>query len=157
MAALRSKYLPRRRLLLPSVSRGQCVDNLAGLWESMLSLESGVAPDTGGMRIEFLTTQAEVWSNEEMARMEEFGLGMEYLNGLLPPWFYRVWGTVITIPLFKTEQRLNRLQQSQAGGGEGITGMTAPQKCCLTQPSIPGGLLKKRFPCWWKRLKIEEF
>ena len=103
MAALRSKYLARRRLLPPSVSRGQCVDNLAGLRESMLSLESGVAPGTGGMRNEFLTTLAEVWSDEEMARMEEFG--MKYLNGLLPPWFYRVWGTGTNVPLFKTEQR----------------------------------------------------
>lgn len=105
MNALRTKYLMRRRPLPPTVSRGQCVDNLAGLRESMLGLEPGVSPGTGGMRGEFLITLAEVWSEEEMTRMEEFG--MEYLNGLLPPWFYRVWGTVTTIPLFKTEQRLN--------------------------------------------------
>ena len=51
--------------------------------------------------------------------MEEFG--MEYLNGLHPSWFHRVWGTVTTIPLE---------QQPQDGGSEGIASPTAPQDCC---------------------------
>ena len=32
---------------------------------------------------------------------------MDYLNGKYPPWFYRVWGTVITVPLYKTEAQEN--------------------------------------------------
>ena len=38
-----------------------------------------------------------------MARLEEFS--MLYLTGALPPWFYKVWGSVTTVPLFKTRER----------------------------------------------------
>ena len=103
MTALRSKYPDRDRLLPLTVTRGQCVDSLTGLRESWLKLERGVSPGTGGMRNEYLTILAEVWGEEEMGRMEEFGL--LYLNGNLPPWFYKVWGTVTTVPLFKTIHR----------------------------------------------------
>ena len=40
-----------------------------------------------------------------MDRLEKFGLC--YLNGMLPPWFYRVYGAVTTVPLFKTSQKLD--------------------------------------------------
>ena len=104
-AALKKKYKPRRRDLPQSVSQGKCVDSLAGLREFMLSLEQGVSPGTGGMRNEYLICLAEVWGPEEMARMEEFG--MRYLAAQLPPWFYRVWGAVSTVPLFKTVDQIS--------------------------------------------------
>lgn len=28
-----------------------------------------------------------------------------YLGGHLPPWWYKVWGSVTTVPLFKTVER----------------------------------------------------
>ena len=40
-----------------------------------------------------------------MRKLEEFGL--LYVNGQLPPWFYKVWGIVTTVPLFKTCRRLS--------------------------------------------------
>ena len=38
-----------------------------------------------------------------MNSLEDFG--MRYLRGELPPWFYTVWLTVQTVPLYKTEER----------------------------------------------------
>ena len=35
-----------------------------------------------------------------MSLLEEFGL--LYLSGSLPHWWYRVWGCVTTVPLYKT-------------------------------------------------------
>ena len=103
MATLRAKYPDRIRPLPATVTRGQCVDNLGGLREAMLGLERGVSSGPGGLRNEHLISLAEVWGEEEMARLQEFGL--LYLNSSLPPWFYRVWGTVTTVPLYKTIQR----------------------------------------------------
>ena len=103
MATLRAKYPARARPLPASVTKGQCVDNLGGLKEAMLGLERGVSSGPGGLRNEHLVTLAEGWGEEEMERLQEFGL--LYLNSSLPPWFYRVWATVTTVPLFKTSQR----------------------------------------------------
>ena len=55
------------------------------------------------MRGEFLSCLAEVWDDESMALLEDFG--MVYLCGQLPAWWYRVWGSVTTVPLFKTVER----------------------------------------------------
>ena len=55
MAGLRSKYVARSRELPATVTRGQPVDRVAGLKETLLNLGTGTAPGTGGMRGEFLT------------------------------------------------------------------------------------------------------
>ena len=99
-AQMEAKYPARVHPLPPAVSRGQCVDNLRGLRELLLGLEGGVSPGTGGMRPEYLTCLAEVWEAEPMGRLEEFG--MRYLTGDLPMWWYKVWSTVATVPLYKT-------------------------------------------------------
>ena len=103
MAALRAKYVERGKDLPDTVTIGQPVDSLGGLKEALLSLPTGVSPGTGGLRGEFLTSLAEVWDENSMGLLEDFG--MMYLNGQLPPWWYRVWGSVTTVPLFKTEAR----------------------------------------------------
>ena len=96
---MRLKY-PDRGIPLPhAVTRGQCVDNLAGLKDSLLALKGGVSPGTGGMRNEYLICLAEVWEGADMMLLEHFG--MRYLTGQLPPWWYRVWLSVTTVPLFK--------------------------------------------------------
>jgi hypothetical protein len=97
MATLRARPLPA------SVTRGQCVDNIGGLREAILGLERRVSSGPGGLRNEHLISLADVWGQEEMGRLQEFGL--LYLNSSLPPWFYRVWSTVTTVPLYKTSQR----------------------------------------------------
>ena len=103
MEALRSKYVERGRDLPASVTRGQPVDNVSGLKDALLALGTGTSPGTGGMRGEFLTCLAEVWDEEEMSRLEDFS--MLYLTGALPPWWYKVWGSVTTVPLYKTRER----------------------------------------------------
>ena len=100
MAALRSKYTRRTEEIPAYVPKGQAVDDLRGLRESLLGLEPGKAPGAGGMRPEFLICLAEVFNNEEMDLLQDFG--MLYLNGELPAWFYKVWLSVTTAALFKT-------------------------------------------------------
>ena len=100
---MESKYPDRVHPLPNSVTRGQCVDNLKGLKELLLILEGGVSPGTGGMRPEFLTRLAEIWNEEQMRKLEDFG--MRYLNGALPMWWYKMWITVTTVPLYKTPAR----------------------------------------------------
>ena len=98
-----AKY-PERGIPLPaSVPRGQCVDSLHGIKDVLMGLEGGMSPGTGGLRPEYLTCLAEIWNQEDMAKLEEFG--MRYLNGQLPTWWYRVWLTVTTVPLHKTIAR----------------------------------------------------
>ena len=103
MAALKSKYIARSRELPASVTMGQPVDNVAGLKDALLNLATGTSPGTGGMRPEFLTTLAEVMEEGDMTKLEDFS--MLYLTGALPPWFYAVWGSVTTVPLFKSRER----------------------------------------------------
>ena len=73
------------------------------LKESLLALDPGVSPGFWGLRNEHLTCLAEVWEGDDMALLESFGVS--YLNGELPPWFYKVWGSVSTTPLFKNSKR----------------------------------------------------
>ena len=100
---MEAKYPARGHPLPGSVSRGQCVDNLRGLRGVLLDLKAGVSPGTGGMRPEFLTCLAELWSEEQMELLEQFG--MRYLTGQLPPWWYKVWLSLTTVALYKTPEQ----------------------------------------------------
>ena len=101
MAALRAKYPDRRTELSATVCKGQAVDHLKNLRQSLLSLVPGLSPGCGGLRPEFLVCLAEIWDKEEMELLENFG--MMYLNGEMPAWFYKVWQSVLTVPLFKPD------------------------------------------------------
>ena len=102
-AQMEEKYPARVHPLPLAVSKGQCVDNLRGMRDLLLTLEEGVSSGTGGMRPEYLTCLAEIWNQEQMAKLEDFG--MRYLVGELPMWWYKVWVTVATAPLYKTPAR----------------------------------------------------
>ena len=97
---MKAKYPDRGHPLPDAVTRGQCVDNLRGLRGVLLDLKAGVSPGTGGMRPEYLTCLAEVWGEEQMGLLEQFGL--RYLTGMLPPWWYKVWLSLTTVALYKT-------------------------------------------------------
>ena len=99
-AQMEEKYPERGRPLPDMISKGQCVDSLAGMREALLGLKTGISSGTGGMRPEFLTCLAEVWGEEPMRLLEQFSI--RYLMGEFPPWWYRVWLTVMTVPLYKT-------------------------------------------------------
>ena len=97
---MEDKYPPGRAPLPPTVTRGQCVDSLEGLKDVLLGLEGGQSAGSGGLRPEYLTCLSEIWGEEEMGRLQDFG--MRYLNGQLPTWWYKVWLTTATVPLYKT-------------------------------------------------------
>ena len=82
---------------------GTCMDSIPCLKETLFNLEPGVSGGFGGLRNEHLRCAAENWDNIEMYRLEDFSL--RYLNGELPPWFYKVWGSVSTVPLFKSDEQ----------------------------------------------------
>ena len=101
--AMQSKYPPRSHDMPHSVQRGICVESLPCLKITMLNLESGVAAGFGGLRNEHLRCAAQHWDDNDFCVMEEFSI--KYLNGNLPPWFYKVWGSVSTVPLFKSSDQ----------------------------------------------------
>ena len=59
--------------------------------DTLLNLGTDTSPGTGGMRF----GRTEAWPD----------FSMLYLTGTLPPWFYKVWGGVTTVSLFKTRER----------------------------------------------------
>ena len=101
MDQVRIKYPDRGRQLPATFAWGKPVDNLRGLRESMLHLERGKSSGSGGMKAEYLVVLAEMMTEQQMDLFEEFGL--RYLGGDLPAWFYKVWLSVMTVPLFKNE------------------------------------------------------
>ena len=102
-AALQAKYTQRGRDLPTHVYKGQCMDRMEGLKEDLLGLDVGVAPGFGGLRNEHLRCLGEVWDDHKFEVLETFSL--KYVNGELTPWFYKVWGSVSTFPLFKNSLR----------------------------------------------------
>ena len=68
-----------------------------------MSKRRGKAPGTGGFRGEFLQVLGDLLEEEHMRLLEDFGL--RYLHGELQAWFYIVWLTVQTVPLFKTKDK----------------------------------------------------
>ena len=98
-----SKYPARGHALPESVPKHSPVDHLRGLRDSLKALSPGSAPGCGGMRPEHLQVVGHKLEEEDMRRLEEFGLS--YLRGDLPQWFYSVWLTVQTVPIFITTQQ----------------------------------------------------
>ena len=102
MSQVRNKYPERGRSLPETVCWRKPIDNLKGVREALLNLERGKSPGTGGLRAEFLIILAEMMTEQQMESFEDFGL--RYLSGDLPVWFYEVWLSVMTVPLFKNEK-----------------------------------------------------
>jgi hypothetical protein len=98
-----SKYPERYKELPARVVRGRPVQDLKGLREALGKTGRRRAPGTGGLRAEFLHVLAECLQGPYMRLLEDWGL--RFLQGELPPWFYVVFLSVQTVPLFKTAQR----------------------------------------------------
>ena len=73
------------------------LESFRGLRETLLALEPGTSPGSGGMRPEFLVALGERMEDEEVEVLERFG--MAYVSGDLPAWFYRLWLSLQTVPL----------------------------------------------------------
>ena len=100
---LKAKYPDGRGGMPLNLGRSAPVEHLRGLRENLLSLDKTTAPGTGGLRPDYLTTLAQLMEADQMAKLEEFGL--RYASGDLPHWFYAVWLSVCTVPIFKTDER----------------------------------------------------
>ena len=102
-SAMLLKYPLRSHDMPQTVHRGTCLESLPCLKETLLNLEPGVAAGFGGLRNEHLRCAAQHWDENQINLLEDFSL--KYLNGLLPPWFYKIWGSVSTVPMFKSSEK----------------------------------------------------
>ena len=102
-AAVLDKYPPRRRPMPESVVAGHCMETISCLKETLSNLKPGVSGGFGGLRNEHLRAAAQNWDEREEGQLEEFSLS--YLNGTLPPWWYQIWGSVTSFPLYKTAEQ----------------------------------------------------
>ena len=93
----------RGRPLPDGVVQCDVVPSLAGLREALTGLDPSTAPGCGGLRPGFLSILGRKMSAEGMLRLQE--LGMKYVRGSLPSWFYVCWLSVQTVPLFKTKEQ----------------------------------------------------
>ena len=60
-------------------------------------------PHCGGLRPEYLSLLGRKMNEEGMSRLEK--LGMQYIRGTLPPWYYVCALTVQTVALYKTAEQ----------------------------------------------------
>ena len=100
---VQAKFLPRKQDLQDSVPKTKIIDSLAFLRQTLLSLEPGTSPGSGGMRPKYHVALGERLEDSDIDLLEEFGLS--YLNGDLPPWLYRLWLSLQIIPLFKSDEK----------------------------------------------------
>ena len=98
--ALKEKYPPRSHQMPDTVLAGTCLEIVPSLRDTLLNLQPGVAAGFGALRHEHLRCAAQHWEEGEEGELEQFALA--YLNGKLPPWIYKVWGSVTSVPLYKS-------------------------------------------------------
>ena len=102
-AAVLAKYPARSHAMPDTVLVGTCMETLSNLRLTLSNLQPGVSGGFGGLRNEHLRAAAQHWEEREEDMFEVFALS--YLNGNLPPWWYRVWESVTSVPLFKTAEQ----------------------------------------------------
>lgn len=100
---LREKFPPRQFKLPASVPKVAPVRSFSCLKEVLLSLEPGTSPGCGGCRPEYLKALGERMEQQEVELLEQFFLA--YTAGELPPWFYSLWLSLQTVPLFKDNKK----------------------------------------------------
>ena len=98
-----AKYPARSHPMPDTVLAGTCLETLSNLRLTLSNLQPGVSGGFGGLRNEHLRAAAQHWEEREEEVFEVFALS--YLNGNLPPWWFRVWGSVTSVPLFKTAEQ----------------------------------------------------
>ena len=96
---LTEKFPPRQRPLPDSVPKIKPIDNFKDIRTSLLSLNPGTAPGSGGLRNEYLTAWGERMEDRELKLLED--LGLAYSAGELPAWYYVVWQSLQTVAPFK--------------------------------------------------------
>ena len=82
MEQMIQKHPTRWEALRDRFKVGSPMDNLIGLWESLLDLRPGGSPGSGCLRAEYMITLTEILDDDKMGALESFGL--RYLRGWLP-------------------------------------------------------------------------
>ena len=98
---LREKFPEKQHDLPTSVPKVAAVTSFSCLQESLLALDPGTSPGSGGCRPEYLTALGERMEPQDLELLEQFFLA--YTAGELPPWFYLLWLSLQTVPLYKDE------------------------------------------------------
>ena len=82
------KHPPREAEIQQFVFKKSPLSNLRGLRDALLGLRSklGSSPGSGGCRVEYLITLAEVLETDKMQSLEDYC--SRYLRGELQPWAY---------------------------------------------------------------------
>ena len=101
--AVKTKYPARSHEMPDTVLAGTCLEAVPGLRDTLLNLAPGVSAGFGALKHEHLRCAAQQWEEGEEEQLEQFSLA--YLNGKLPPWLYKIWGSASSVPLFKTVER----------------------------------------------------
>ena len=96
---LTEKFPPRQRPLPDSVPKIKPIDSFKDLRTSLLSLNPGTAPGSGGLRNEYLTALGERMEDRELQLLED--LGLAYSAGELPAWYCVEWQSLQTVAPFK--------------------------------------------------------
>merc|ERR1719318_311781 len=79
------RKFPAREVPLPDqVSRHKAIDSFRDLRGSLLSLDAGISPGSGGIKNEYLVALGERMEDEGIKLLEQFGLA--YIAGELPAW-----------------------------------------------------------------------
>ena len=94
-----SKYPPREIEMPARVVKGQAVSNLRALRESFKALMKRKSPGAGGLRPEYLQVVGEKSEADRMHLLQNWGI--RFLQGDMPCWFYVVWLSIQTLPLYK--------------------------------------------------------
>ena len=105
MQQLNEKFPSKEHSLPSSVPKVSAIDSFTDLRETLLALEPSTSPGSGGCRPEFLTALGDAMETEEIAILEEFGLA--YLAGEMPAWFYQLWLSLSTVPLYKDDDLID--------------------------------------------------
>ena len=97
------KFPARNDPLPATVPKLAPIDSFSQLRETLLSLEPGTSPGSGGCRPEYLVALGEKLEDREVELLEAFALA--YTAGSLPAWFYRLWLSLSTVPIYKTAEQ----------------------------------------------------
>ena len=98
-----AKYPARVKEIPARVLKGQAVPNFRGLRKGLDTRRRRRSAGCGGLRGEFLRVVGEQLEAEHMRLLEDWA--QRFLQGELPPWFYEVWLSIQTVPLYKSSRQ----------------------------------------------------
>ena len=77
--------------------------NFRGLRKGLETRNRRRSAGFGGLRGEFFRVAGEQLEAEHMRLLEDWA--EKFLQGKLPPWFYELWLSIQTVPLYKSSRQ----------------------------------------------------